>query len=84
MSEKNDNHQLLAGKGVRQVTRLLRLLYRRRHFFFIHVDETSHWMYSQLEYLNSRPNIRCGILQDYDIFTLKMVKQVKKCRNSNG
>ena len=46
------------GRGVRQVRRLLRLLYRSRHFFFIHVDETSHWMYSQLVSLNSLPNIR--------------------------
>ena len=48
----------LTGKAVRQVKRLLRLLYRPHHFYFIHVDETSDWMFSQLHTLESLPNIK--------------------------
>jgi len=69
------NDWLFAGKGVRQVTRLLRLIYRRRHFFFIHVDETSNWMFSQLEHLNKYINIRST-----KIIPLKRKKQRKKER----
>ena len=48
----------LAGKAVRQVKRLLRQIYRPHHFYYIHVDENSNWMFSQLKSLETLPNVR--------------------------
>ena len=61
------------GRGVRQVRRLLRLLYRSRHFFFIHVDETSHWMYSQLVSLNRLPNIRSVKVGSWSFYAIEQI-----------
>ena len=48
----------VSGRSVRQVRRLLRQIYRPHHYYFIHVDQTSHWMFSQLEDLETFPNIK--------------------------
>ena len=48
----------VSGRSVRQVRRLLRQIYRPHHFYFIHVDQTSDWMFSQLKTLQTFPNIR--------------------------
>ena len=48
----------VSGRSVRQVKRLLRQIYRPQHFYFIHVDQTSHWMFSQLKTLETFPNIK--------------------------
>ena len=48
----------VSGRSVRQVRRLLRQIYRPHHYYYIHVDQTSHWMFSQLKPLQSFPNIK--------------------------
>ena len=50
---------VFAGKAVRQVKRLLRNIYRPHHYYYIHVDEESEFMYQELQYLEEAfPNIR--------------------------
>ena len=49
---------LLPGKAVRQIKRLLRQIYRSHHYYYIHVDENSNWLYSQLKSLETLPNIK--------------------------
>ena len=49
---------MCAGKAVRQVKRLLRNIYRPHHYYYIHVDEESEFMYQELRYLEAFPNIR--------------------------
>ena len=43
---------------MRQVKRLLRLIYRKHHFYLIHVDEQSNWMHNELKILEEFPNIK--------------------------
>jgi len=47
----------VAGKGLRQVLRVLRSIYRPHHFYFIHVDEHSKWLHSKLFDLSLLPNV---------------------------
>ena len=48
----------LEGKAVRQVKRLLLNTYRPHHYYYIHVDEQSEYMYQELKYLEAYPNIK--------------------------
>ena len=48
----------VSGRSVRQVRRLLRQIYRPHHYYFIHVDQSSQWMFSQLKDLQTFPNIK--------------------------
>ncbi|XP_023349783.1 xylosyltransferase oxt, partial [Eurytemora carolleeae] len=48
----------LSGRSLRQIKRLLRLIYKPHHFYFIHVDENSQWLFNNLIYLESMKNIR--------------------------
>ena len=48
----------VSGRSVRQVRRLLRQIYRPHHYYFIHVDQSSQWMFSQLKSLQTFPNIQ--------------------------
>merc|ERR1719495_1787564 len=48
----------VSGKAVRQIKRLLRQIYRSHHYYYIHVDENSNWLYSQLKSLETLPNIK--------------------------
>lgn len=48
----------IVGKPVRQVKRLLRNIYRPHHYYYIHVDEKSEYMYEQLKYLATFQNIK--------------------------
>ena len=43
-----------AGRGVRQVRRLLRSIYRPHHWYYIHVDSQHEWLYQQLAPLQVR------------------------------
>ena len=43
---------------MRQVSRLLRNIYRHHHYYYIHVDEESEYMYQELSQLEAAPNIR--------------------------
>lgn len=45
---------MLSGKQVRHVKRLLQNIYEPHHFYYIHIDESSGYMYDQLQYLRDR------------------------------
>ena len=44
----------VSGRAIRQV----RLIYRPHHYYFIHVDQNSHWLFSHLSSLEVLPNIK--------------------------
>ena len=43
---------------MRQVKRLLRNIYKPQHYYYIHVDQQSEYMYQELSYLEAYPNIK--------------------------
>ncbi|RWS08792.1 xylosyltransferase oxt-like protein [Dinothrombium tinctorium] len=48
----------LNGRAVRQVKRLIKVLYSKRHFFYIHVDARQDYMFRELLKLEALPNVK--------------------------
>ncbi|ERL87361.1 hypothetical protein D910_04756, partial [Dendroctonus ponderosae] len=48
----------LNGRALRQVHRLLKLIYHRNHYYYIHVDVRQDYLYRELLALERFPNIR--------------------------